>query len=79
MGPAGQAGTWCCCWNKYAENPYSGAYGIPQAVPGSKMASAGKSWRSNATTQIRWGLGYIKERASARGLESMMPAYGCTS
>ena len=49
-------------WNKYAENPYSGAYGIPQAVPGSKMASAGKSWRSNATTQIRWGLGYIKSR-----------------
>jgi hypothetical protein len=49
-------------WNKYAENPYSGAYGIPQAVPGSKMASAGRSWRSNATTQIRWGLGYIKSR-----------------
>ncbi len=49
-------------WNKYAENPSSGAYGIPQAVPGSKMASAGKHWRSNATTQIRWGLGYIKSR-----------------
>jgi hypothetical protein len=49
-------------WNKYARNPYSGAYGIPQAVPGSKMASAGKHWRSNATTQIRWGLGYIKSR-----------------
>jgi Transglycosylase SLT domain len=47
-------------WNKYAYNPSSGAYGIPQAVPGSKMASAGKHWRTNATTQIRWGLGYIK-------------------
>lgn len=49
-------------WNKYAYNPSSGAYGIPQAVPGSKMASAGKHWRSNATTQVRWGLRYIKSR-----------------
>ena len=49
-------------WNKYAQNPYSGAYGIPQALPGRKMASAGRHWRSNATTQIRWGLGYIKSR-----------------
>jgi hypothetical protein len=49
-------------WNKYAQNPSSGAYGIPQAVPGSKMASAGKNWRTNATTQIRWGLRYIKGR-----------------
>ena len=49
-------------WNKYAENPYSGAYGIPQAVPGSKMASAGNHWRTNATTQIRWGLRYIKSQ-----------------
>jgi hypothetical protein len=49
-------------WNKYAYNPSSGAYGIPQAVPGSKMASAGKHWRTNATTQIRWGLRYIKNR-----------------
>jgi hypothetical protein len=47
-------------WNKYAQNPYSGAYGIPQALPGSKMASAGNHWRTNATTQIRWGLRYIK-------------------
>ena len=46
-------------WNVYASNP-SGAYGIPQALPGSKMASAGPDWQSNATTQIRWGLGYIK-------------------
>ena len=49
-------------WNKYAENPYSGAYGIPQAVPGNKMASAGNHWRTNATTQIRWGMRYIKSR-----------------
>ena len=46
-------------WNVYASNP-SGAYGIPQALPGSKMASAGPDWQTNAATQIRWGLGYIK-------------------
>ena len=49
-------------WNPYASNPYSGAYGIPQAVPGSKMASAGPGWRWNARTQILWGLHYIKAR-----------------
>jgi len=49
-------------WNRYAYNPYSGAYGIPQALPGSKMASAGPNWRSNASTQIRWGLRYIRAR-----------------
>jgi len=47
-------------WNVHASNPSSGAYGIPQALPGSKMASAGPDWQSNAATQIRWGLGYIK-------------------
>ena len=47
-------------WNVSASNPSSGAYGIPQALPGSKMASAGPDWQSNAATQIRWGLGYIK-------------------
>jgi hypothetical protein len=47
-------------WNKFAENPYSGAYGIPQALPGAKMASAGPNWPSNARTQIRWGLRYIR-------------------
>ncbi|HEX5289938.1 MAG TPA: lytic transglycosylase domain-containing protein, partial [Streptosporangiaceae bacterium] len=46
-------------WRTTAENP-SGAYGIPQALPGSKMASAGPDWQTSATTQIRWGLGYIK-------------------
>lgn len=46
-------------WSVYASNP-SGAYGIPQALPGSKMASAGADWQTNPATQIRWGLGYIK-------------------
>lgn len=49
-------------WNVRASNPYSGAYGIPQAVPGSKMASAGSNWRTSARTQIRWGLDYIHGR-----------------
>jgi hypothetical protein len=47
-------------WDRYASNPYSGAYGIPQAVPGSKMAAAGPGWRWNARTQILWGLRYVK-------------------
>jgi Transglycosylase SLT domain len=46
-------------WRYNAENA-SGAYGIPQALPGSKMASAGPDWQTNPTTQIKWGLGYIK-------------------
>lgn len=46
-------------WNVYAQNPGSGAYGIPQALPGSKMASAGPDWQTSAATQIRWGLSYI--------------------
>jgi Transglycosylase SLT domain len=47
-------------WNAYAANPSSGAYGIPQALPGSKMATAGPDWQSNPATQIKWGLGYIQ-------------------
>jgi hypothetical protein len=46
-------------WIYNAENA-SGAYGIPQALPGSKMASAGADWLTDPTTQIKWGLGYIK-------------------
>jgi hypothetical protein len=46
-------------WNYQASNPSSGAYGIPQALPGGKMASAGSDWRTNPATQISWGLGYI--------------------
>ena len=49
-------------WNVHADNPSSSAYGIPQALPGSKMASAGPNWADNPETQIRWGLGYIKAR-----------------
>jgi hypothetical protein len=49
-------------WNVYAHNPSSGAYGIPQALPGSKMASAGADWATNPETQIRWGIGYIAAR-----------------
>jgi hypothetical protein len=48
-------------WNPSASNPISGAYGIPQALPGSKMASAGADWQTNPATQIKWGLGYIKQ------------------
>jgi len=48
-------------WTVTAQNA-SGAYGIPQALPGDKMASAGADWQTSATTQIRWGLGYIKAR-----------------
>jgi len=47
-------------WDPLAENA-SGAYGIPQALPGDKMASAGPDWQTNPTTQIKWGLGYIKD------------------
>ena len=46
-------------WVYNAENA-SGAYGIPQALPGSKMASAGSDWQTDPTTQIKWGLGYIQ-------------------
>ncbi|MGH3273428.1 MAG: lytic transglycosylase domain-containing protein [Streptosporangiaceae bacterium] len=49
-------------WRYNAENGESGAYGIPQALPGSKMATAGPDWQTDVTTQIRWGLGYIQGR-----------------
>jgi hypothetical protein len=64
-------------WNVYATNPYSGAYGIPQAVPGSKMASAGRNWRTSAWVQIRWGLRYIRARyGSPRRAWRHEAAYG---
>ena len=47
-------------WSVTAYNAGSGAYGIPQALPGSRMASAGPDWQTDAATQIRWGLEYIK-------------------
>lgn len=49
-------------WSSSVVNSSSGATGIPQALPGSKMASAGRDWRTNPATQIRWGLGYIRGR-----------------
>lgn len=49
-------------WSVTAENPSSGTYGIPQALPGSEMASAGPDWRTDPVTQIRWGLSYIRGR-----------------
>ncbi|RKT06644.1 transglycosylase-like protein with SLT domain [Streptomyces sp. 3211.6] len=49
-------------WNYQAVNSSSGAYGLVQALPGSKMASAGSDWRTNPATQIKWGLGYMNER-----------------
>lgn len=49
-------------WNVSASNQSSGAYGIPQALPGSKMATAGSDWKTNPRTQIAWMLVYIKTR-----------------
>lgn len=49
-------------WNYQAENASSGAYGIPQALPGSKMSSVAGDWATNPATQITWGLGYIQGR-----------------
>lgn len=49
-------------WNHHAKNSGSGAYGIPQALPAGKMATAGSDWATNASTQIRWGLDYIAGR-----------------
>lgn len=51
-------------WNIYAENKTSGAYGIPQALPGEKMASVAADWSTNPVTQITWGLNYIEGRYS---------------
>jgi hypothetical protein len=49
-------------WKVNATNPSSGAYGIPQALPGSKMASEGSDWRTNPATQIIWSIKYMKDR-----------------
>jgi len=49
-------------WNYRASNPGSGAYGLVQALPGSKMASAGADWMTNPATQIKWGLSYMNGR-----------------
>ncbi|MET8683755.1 transglycosylase SLT domain-containing protein [Streptomyces sp. NPDC004732] len=49
-------------WNYKATNASSGAYGLVQALPGSKMASAGSDWQTNPATQIKWGLNYMNDR-----------------
>jgi resuscitation-promoting factor RpfB len=67
-GESSQLGCLVAMWNREsgwrvtAQNPGSGAYGIPQALPGSKMAAAGADWQTSAATQIRWGLTYIASR-----------------
>lgn len=64
-------GEWSCLdalwtresnWQVHDTNGHSGAYGIPQALPATKMARVAADWRDNAVTQIRWGLRYIDER-----------------
>ncbi|MFJ7154518.1 transglycosylase SLT domain-containing protein [Streptomyces sp. NPDC101118] len=49
-------------WDYTATNSSSGAYGLVQALPGSKMSSAGSDWKTNPATQIKWGLDYMNER-----------------
>ncbi|MEW1679825.1 transglycosylase SLT domain-containing protein [Streptomyces sp. NPDC093594] len=49
-------------WNPQATNASSGAYGLVQALPASKMSSAGSDWKTNPATQIKWGLDYMKDR-----------------
>ena len=51
-------------WNERSSNSSTGAYGIPQALPGSKMSVYGSDWQTNPITQIKWGLNYIKSRYS---------------
>lgn len=49
-------------WNVHATNPTSGAYGLPQSLPGTKMASVAPDWRDNPATQITWAVSYMKSR-----------------
>lgn len=64
-------------WSITATNPTSGAYGIPQSLPGNKMATAGADWKTNPATQIKWALGYVKARYSTPcGAWSFKSAHG---
>jgi hypothetical protein len=64
-------------WDPQATNAYSGAFGIPQALPATKMATAGSDWRTNPVTQIRWGLGYIESSyGSPCAAESFKQGHG---
>ena len=59
-----------------ASNAYSGAYGIPQALPGSKMASAGADWETNPVTQIRWMAGYVSRYGGWQGAVNFWYTHG---
>lgn len=63
-------------WRVTATNARSGAYGLPQALPGSKMASAGADWRTNPFTQIRWMLGYVTAYGGSCGALAFQKANG---
>lgn len=63
-------------WNVNAHNSYSGAHGIPQALPASKMSSAGADYLTNYQTQVNWGLGYISSRY---GSPSVAWAHSCNT
>ncbi len=64
-------------WNYHASNASSGAYGLVQALPGSKMSSAGADWQSNPATQIKWGLSYMNSRyGSPCGAQQFWEANG---
>ncbi|WAZ21398.1 lytic transglycosylase domain-containing protein [Streptomyces cinnabarinus] len=64
-------------WDVNATNSSSGAYGLVQALPGSKMASAGSDWKTNPATQIEWGVDYMKDRyGSACGAWNFWQANG---
>ena len=64
-------------WNYRAQNPSSGAYGLVQSLPGSKMASVGADWATNPVTQIKWGLNYMNVRyGSPCGAWSYWQAHG---
>ena len=64
-------------WNHTATNSSSGAYGLVQALPGSKMSSAGADWKTNPATQIKWGLNYMNERyGSPNGAWAFWQSHG---
>lgn len=63
-------------WNPQAVNPSSGAYGLPQSLPASKLASAGSDWRTNPITQLKWMRNYVNERyGGANGALSFWKAH----
>lgn len=63
-------------WRVDATNPSSGAYGLPQALPGEKMKSAGADWKTNPMTQIRWMLGYVTAYGGSCGALAFQKANG---